>query len=144
MAKRLIYIAPDDTEHYYLPKKYNNVSPIHKDNYEALGWTTREEEYTLAQASVNEDLLKKEKAFVSVLLQYAQDLEVDLEGLGDITITSLIDMAKAAGADEEQITQMSSNLMMLSFDIMSESDKPWSLTWAELKARIPGYIEELA
>lgn len=143
MLTRTIYIAPDGKEFTYLPKLYNNVSPISTKNYIALGWTTRTEELPELETVISESLANKERAFVASLLQYANSLSIDLSTMQDINIANLKAAATIAGATDEQVAAMGSSLMMLAFDIMAETDKPWSGAWADLKLRIPQYITEL-
>jgi hypothetical protein len=143
MLTRTIYIAPDGKEFTYLPKLYNNISPISTKNYIALGWTTRIEELPDPEPILSEALITKERAFVAALLQYADSLSIDLSTMQDINIANLKAAATIAGATDEQVTCMGSTLMMLSFYIMAETDKPWNAAWADLKSRIPTYIAEL-
>ena len=48
---------------------------------------------------------------------------IDVFNLPEININTLKTAAIAAGATQQQLTTMSSNLMALTFDIMAETDK---------------------
>jgi hypothetical protein len=144
MTTITVYISPDGKEFPALPSIYNNVSPIHRDNYEALGWTTRTVQIEEPMVpTISPELVAKEKAFVAALLQYAGTLNIDLSSIENINIANLKQAASDAGATDFQVAEMGSALMMLAFDIMAETTKPWAIAWAELKSRMPGYIEEL-
>lgn len=143
MNTRKIYIAPDGKEFNTLPKLYNNVSPITQENCEALGWRYRMVEISPpAEENPTETLVNKEREFTKELLKYCEELNINIMEM-DINITALKEAARVNGATEEQISIMSTALMTIAFDIMSESDRPWSYMWQELKTRIPGYIAEL-
>lgn len=147
MSTRTIYIAPDGTEHTRLPKMYNQVTPIHMGNYLSLGWTTRTEEVVIPDTdpdAITPALAAKELAFVTELVKYSNEFAIDVFNLPEININTLKTAAIAAGATQQQLTTMSANLMALTFDIMAETDKPWSVAWAALKERIPSYLVELS
>lgn len=141
---RTIYIAPDGEEFPYLPRMYNNVSPINQNNYLSLGWTTRTEELPdPEEPDINPSLATKEKFFVSELMNFANTLGIDITTIQDINIGSLKAAASEAGATDEQIAMMSAALTTAILDIMAETDRPWGIAWPALKSRIPGYIQEL-
>jgi hypothetical protein len=141
---RIIYISPDGKEFPYLPRMYNNVSPINQNNYLSLGWTTRTEELPdPEEPDINPSLATKEKFFVSELMNFANTLGIDITTIQDINIGNLKTAASTAGATDEQIAMMSAALTTAILDIMAETDQPWGIAWPALKSRIPGYIQEL-
>jgi len=143
MNDRTIYVSPDGIEFDELPGLYNNISPITLDNYEQLGWTTRVEQKKEPVIEVTQRLAEKEKAYMAELMAQASSLKVDLLELPDVDINSLKQAAKDAGATDEEIATMASSLMVLAFDIVSETDQPWSVAWRGLKSRMVGYMREL-
>jgi hypothetical protein len=143
MNDRTIYVSPDGIEFDELPGLYNNISPITLDNYEQLGWTTRVEQKKEPVIEVTQRLAEKEKAYIAELMEQASSFEIDLLNLPDMDINSLKQAAKDAGATDKEVSSMTSSLMVLAFDIMSETDQPWSVTWRGLKSRMVDYMREL-
>lgn len=90
-----------------------------------------------------EELVAKERAFAEKLAQLATAFQVDLSTLTDINIGSLLTAAQAAGVGETDIANASAILLALGKDVEAESGLNWSETWAGLKSRLPGYLQEV-
>ncbi len=136
--KRKVYIDPDGNRHAALPGIWNNTSPITEAYALLQGWTVEEED--IPEPTLPEALLAKERAFAAALLQAAVALSVDLLTLSEINITTLKAAAVEAGATEEAIGKVSTELMALCFDIQAESGKTWAETWQGLKSRLPEHF----
>jgi hypothetical protein len=89
-----------------------------------------------------EALVAKERAFADKLAQLATAFQIDLLALPDINIGSLLTAAQAAGASETDIANASAILMALFNDVVVEAGGTSAGTWAGLKSRLPGYLQE--
>ena len=90
-----------------------------------------------------EELVTKERAFAAKLAQLATKFQIDLLALPDINIGTMLTAAQAAGASETDIANASAILLALGKDVEAESNQTWAETWAGLKSRLPGYLQEV-
>jgi len=89
-----------------------------------------------------EALVAKEQAFADKLAQLAAKFQIDLLALPDINIGTMLAAAQTAGATESDIANASAILLALGKDVEAESNQTWAETWAGLKSRLPGYLQE--
>jgi len=90
-----------------------------------------------------EALYEKERLFAQKLLQLATTFGIDLTALPDINIGTMLQAAQQAGATETEIANASAILLALAKDVEAESGMVWADTWAGLKSRLPGYLQEV-
>lgn len=90
-----------------------------------------------------EALVAKEQAFADKLAQLATKFQIDLLALPDINIGTMLAAAQTAGASETDIANASAILLALGKDVEAESNQTWAETWAGLKSRLPGYLQEV-
>ena len=101
------------------------------------------EEPEPVEPELSELLVAKEQAFADKLKQLATAFQIDLLSLSDINIGTMLQAAQQAGATESEIANASAMLLALAKDVEAESGMVWADTWAGLKSRLPGYLQEV-
>jgi hypothetical protein len=89
-----------------------------------------------------EALIAKEQAFADKLKQLATAFQIDLMALPDINIGTMLTAAQQAGVTETEIANASAILLALAKDVEAESGMVWADTWAAMKSRLPGYLQQ--